>query len=220
MVDSDNRFALIGAHLREEDVANVEGVTVLAAGGLVLSALAFEAVRGIADRQVIGEVATARAALIRRELFVAIRYGISVRDSKEASDKCTSFLDRWRELLTQFRGCIEMTLKIASPGSGSRPDSKQFQSGSDYLRELHRSRSAKSLDAPVREMIERELFPLSLQRRWVARQDGGIELAFLMQRDRLDSAAAFATRMKEHFPELPFLLSGPWPLEIFANDEQ
>lgn len=217
--ETEKRLALIGAHLQREDTAAVPAVRTLQVEGLFLSAFPFDARTGIADSSLIAEVTKARGALIQREIFVAIRYGVSVADQSEAADKIRHHIERWTELLTDYRGYVEMSLKIASQGNTARPDRHQFQSGADYLRELHRTRSAKSLQPEVSEMIEKDLFPIALQRRWVDRQDAGIELAFLMHRSELDASGEIAQRIKSRFPKLPFMLSGPWPLEIFANDE-
>ena len=216
---SEKRLALIGAHLRSEDTAVVPAVQTIHVEGLFVSAYSFDARAGIADSSLIAEVTKARGALIQQEIFVAIRYGVSVSDPNETADKIRPHLERWTGLLTDYRGYVEMTLKIASQENAARPDRHQFQSGADYLRELHRTRSAKSLEPEVSEMLEKNLFPIALQTRWVDRQDAGIELAFLMHRSELEALGEIAQRIKSRFPKLPFMLSGPWPLEIFANDE-
>jgi len=40
-----------------------------------------------------------------------------------------------------------------------------------------------------------------------------------MARDGVDRVRAAGEQLKRDFPDVPFLLSGPWPLEVFADDD-
>lgn len=213
------RFALIGAHLREEDLAAVPGIEAIPLEGLTLSAIAYDPAEGLADRKAIATAARVRGELLAIETFVALRYGTSVTGPAEAMEKCRQFLPAWKELLEKHRGTVEMTLKVAGSDVPLRPDRKQFASGRAYLEELHRSRSSTSVDPLFRAAAEKELGEPATRWRWVRRDDGGLELAFLTRRERASEVRAAGLRLKQTFPEVPFLVSGPWPLEVFADGE-
>lgn len=213
------RFALIGAHLREEDLEGVAGIEPFPVEGVVLSSIAYDPAGGLADRQVIATAAGVRSALLAKETFVAIRYGTSVTGPDDALTKCRQFAGAWKDLLEKYRGTVEMTLKIAGSAAPFRPDRHQFSSGRAYLEELHRSRSSCSIDEGFRVAVESELGGQAVRWRWVRRDDAGLELAFLTHRESTAKAREAGLRLKETYPGVPFLLSGPWPLEVFADGE-
>ncbi|HUO85319.1 MAG TPA: hypothetical protein VM534_09415, partial [Thermoanaerobaculia bacterium] len=95
---------LMGAHLREEDIAGIEGIVAFPAGGILLTAVPLEPPLQPADREVIERAARIRRALIEREIFVAIRYGVRARTMNQAEEKCRPYLDRWKSLLIAHRG--------------------------------------------------------------------------------------------------------------------
>lgn len=185
----------------------------------MLSSIPYDPAGGLADRQVIATAARVRSALLATEIFVAVRYGTSVTGPADALEKCRQFAPSWKELLEMYRGAVEMTLKIAGSDAPVRPDRKQFTSGRAYLEELHRSRSSSSINEGFRVAAEKELGDPALRWRWVRRDDGGLELAFLTRRERTSEIRTAGLRLKEAFPDVPFLLSGPWPLEVFADGE-
>ena len=51
--------------------------------------------------------------------------------------KCAAHLDRWRRVLHEYRGMVEMTLKVAAAAPRARPDRHDFESGAAYIRALH-----------------------------------------------------------------------------------
>lgn len=211
------RFVLIGAHLEEEDAA-IDGVTCLPAGPVALSAAAYAADQSLGNRTLISRVASLRALLVQRETFIAIRYGASVAGLEEAAAKAAPHGNKWRELLVRHRGTFEMTLKVLAAEAVPDPDRKHFRSGADYLRALHAARSAKRPHPEFAAAAEESFRPLATAARWVAREDAAFEYAFLVPRARFDEVKGAAESLKERFGDLPFLLSGPWPLEVFADD--
>ena len=42
----------------------------------------------------------------------------------------------------------------------------------------------------------------------------------LVRRSDVAAVLAAGEALKRDFPHVPFLLSGPWPLEVFADDHQ
>ncbi|HVR44915.1 MAG TPA: GvpL/GvpF family gas vesicle protein [Thermoanaerobaculia bacterium] len=211
------RHLLLGAHLREED-ARLDGVARLAAGDLVLSALACGARRSPADREIIARAAAARAELAAREIFVAIRWGASATSPADAEEKCRAHLPRWRELLERWRGCAELTFKAGGAAARERPDRSSFTSGADYLRALQTLRNAGRVDPRLLDAAESRFATLAERTRRVRREDGGAEIAMLVRREKIDAAADLALALRADFPTIPFLLSGPWPLEVFADE--
>jgi hypothetical protein len=67
---------------------------------------------------------------------------------------------------------------------------------------------------------ERTLLPLATEHRWIHRDQSSVELAMLVRRSDLDKVREAGERLRADFSAVPFLLSGPWPLEVFADDHQ
>jgi len=197
------KLVIVGAHLRREDVEPIaEAVPV---GDIFLSGVPVEDDQPLGDRELLLRVAKVRAALLERATFVAIRYGFA-SSSPEAKAKAHSA--RWKQLLEENRDRVEMTLKVASNAPKQRPDRKDFASGAAYLKALHEA--TNDVDASFREAVERTLVPLSVQHVWSAR-----ELALLVEREKMAQVMEAGEELKK--TNVPFLLSGPWPLEVFAD---
>lgn len=222
------RLVLIGAHLEPADVDGVAGVTPLAleipeegaegAIALTLSSVAFDPAHGIADREVLLRAATVRGELAARATYVAIRYGVTVSNADEARGKVAAFAKDWHQRLVRYRGHVEMTLKIGSATEVARPAWREFDSGRAYLEALHKARAPRPIDAGFRAAIDRIAESHAVEQRWIDREDGGVEIALLVRREDGDAVADSARALCAQFPSIPFLLSGPWPLEVFAHD--
>ncbi|MGH9456287.1 MAG: GvpL/GvpF family gas vesicle protein [Thermoanaerobaculia bacterium] len=208
---------LIGAHLRPDD-ALVEGADRMDAAGLTLSAIAIGERDNLAAREVVARAAAVRQELARREIFVAIRYGATARDAAEAERKVAPHLARWKALLERWRGHAELTLRIGGGPRTPRPDRTAFTFGAEYLRALRHSREVAPEVAAFAEKSAARLRELAADLRTIRREDGSIEIALLVPRDRIDDAKGVAQSLKEAPGSVPFLLSGPWPLEVFADE--
>ena len=213
------RYALIGAHLRPEDAAGVEDVEVLPLDRLVLSAIRFDPAAGLADSATIAKAARVRGELLARETFIAIRYGSSVAGRDGAHEKCASFEASWERILTRHRGMVEMTLKVASGRGPLRPNRKSFSSGRAYLEALHNSRRGTEVGEDFRAWIDSRFGPLAVRGSWSRRDELASEFTFLTARENVTAARDAGIDLKAAFPDIPFLLSGPWPLETFADEE-
>jgi hypothetical protein len=211
------RRVLIGAHLHRAD-AELADLELFPAGPLVLSAARFDPAAGLGDREVIGRVSRLRRELIEREIFVAIRYGATVSSPTEAAAKCAPHLERWRELLEKHRGRVEMTLKVLAGGRVERPHRSDHHTGTSYLQALQRARDLARPDSRFVEEVEAAFGPMAAEWRWSPGREGAVEYAFLLAREFQPEAARKAMELKERFSETPFLLSGPWPLETFADE--
>jgi len=188
-------------------------------GELWGSAFAVDDDRPLGDRDLLLEVAAIRARLLDRATFVAIRYGFAVRDAKELAEKTAGMTVRWRDVLVAHRDEVEMTLKVPAAAPPSRPNRKDFASGAEYLRALHASSNAVDIDAAFRDDVERTLVPLATRHRWI-RDASSIELALLIRRSDVARVNAAGESLRNNHAKTPFLLSGPWPLEVFTDDHQ
>ncbi len=208
----------IGAHLLRDDVEPI--AIAIPIGELFLSALEVADDQPLGDRDLLIKVAGVRAQLLDVATFVAIRYGFSLSGAAEAESKCAAHLTRWKRLLVEHREHVEMTLKVAAANAHPRPDRQDFTSGADYLRALHAATQAANIDGAFREQIERLIVPMSVKHRWTHRDERSVELAALVPRARLDDVRAAGEELRRFAPDVPFLLSGPWPLEVFADDDR
>jgi len=204
------KSVVIGAHLRRDDI---EGADAIPAGELFLSALPVADDQPLGDRELLLRVARTRAALLDRATFIAIRYGLTVSSESEAKTKCAAHLEHWRALLERHRDDVEMTLKVVAPERVARPDRREFTSGAEYLRALHAATNAVDVDAEFRTAAEQAIG----MGRWLHRDQASLELAALVARDAVERVRAAGEELKRRFPGVPFLLSGPWPLEVFAD---
>lgn len=213
------RYVCIGAHLRPDDVAPVESAVALPAGGITISAYAIDDAQPTGDRELLIRVAGVRERLLDVETFIALRYGTVVTSANEAAAKCAQFLDAWRVMLEKRRGLVEMTLKLPVAGLAARPDRRDFTNGSDYLRALHAARGAARPDSQFAREAEARIAALAAEWRWRPRDEASVELVALVRRDAISRVRETGASLKAAMPEVPFLLSGPWPLETFADDE-
>jgi hypothetical protein len=209
------KAVIIGAHLLRDDIEPV--AVAIPAGDLFLSALEVAPDQPLGDRDLLLRVADVRAKLLDVATFVAIRYGFSVQDAGEAMAKVAPHLERWRSLLTENRENVEMTLKVAAESSLPRPDRASFTSGADYLRALHASMQAANVDPEFRQAATDSLVPLAIRHRWIHRDDKSVELAMLVPRAKVETVLHAGEKLRD--TRVPFLLSGPWPLEVFAEIE-
>jgi hypothetical protein len=212
------KWIVIGAHLQREDVEPIANV--MAIGDVFLSSLPIEDDRPLGDRDLLLQVSDVRAKLLDRATFVAIRYGFAARDAADAANKCGNLVAGWRALLLAHRDEVEMTLKIAAAAPSTRPDRHDFSSGADYIRALHESAKAADFDPGFRGGVGRALLPMTTQYRWIHRDRSSIELAMLVRRRDLENMRMAGEKLRKEFAAVPFLLSGPWPLEVFADDDQ
>lgn len=210
------KFVVIGAHLLRDDIEPVASAIPVA--DLFLSAVEVADDQPVGDRELLLRVAEVRAKLLDVATFVAIRYGFSASGAAEAESKVAVHLGRWKALLTANRENVEMTLKVAASSPQPRPDRHEFASGAEYLRALHASMQAVAVDPAFREAADKALVPLAAKHRWIHRDEKSLELALLIARTNVEAMLAAGETLRE--TRVPFLLSGPWPLEVFADDHQ
>lgn len=204
----------IGVHLRRDDIEPLAEAVPLP--GLFMSAVSVPDDQSLSDRDLLVRVTTTRAALLDRATFIAVRYGFAFRSPDEAVARSAEHVARWKALLEENAGRVEFTLKVAAPGA-ARPDRHDFRSGAAYIRALHDARDATSVPPAFKTEVERTIVPLAVRHRWIKRDATSVELAGLIDRAELFRLAVAGESLKKSVPEIPFLLSAPWPLEVFAE---
>jgi hypothetical protein len=204
----------IGVHLRREHIEPLAIAT--PAGELFLSSVEVPEEQSLSDRDLLLRVAGIRAQLLERATFIAIRYGFTFRSVTEAAAKCAGSLERWKSVLTENRDRVELTLRVAASGI-ARPKRVDFSQGADYMKALHASTRSASIDEGFRSAVDELIVPLCVKHRWAPRDEKSIELAGLVERDRLGEVPPAGEALKKRCPQVPFLLSAPWPLEVFAD---
>lgn len=206
----------IGAHLLRDDVEPLADAVPV--GDLYLSAVEIHDDQPLGDRDLLVRVAGIRARLLEVATFVALRYGFTFANGDAALAKTLAHHARWKRLLTAHREHVEVTLKVAASTRSPRPDRHDFTSGAEYLRALHAATQAASVDASFKRAAEELLVPLSVKHRWMHRDEKSVELAALVERTTLERVREAGERLRG--TSVPFLLSGPWPLEVFADDDR
>jgi hypothetical protein len=212
------KLVVIGAHRERNDIEPLAAA--IAVSDLWLSGMEVEESQPLGDRDLLLRVAQIRAALLDRATFVAIRYGFTAHGSSDAVAKCAAHLDRWRRVLNDFRDHVEMTLKVAAASPQARPDRHDFESGAAYIRALHDATRSTDVAPEFRKAIEETLTPLAVKHRWSNRDTSSLEFAALVKRESVMAINDAGSALKRDFPTVPFLLSGPWPLEVFADDHE
>lgn len=211
------KYVAIGAHLMRDDIESL--AEAVAVGDLFLSVLAVAEEQPTGDRELLLRVAGVRAKLLDVATFIAVRYGFTFATAEEALAKTAAFLPQWKRVLTANRGNVEMSLKVAASSPSPRPHRQDFAGGGAYLRALHAATQAANVDPGFREAADRLLVPLSVKHRWLHRDEKSVELTALVAREQVDQLLAAGDELRRSAPQVPFLLSGPWPLEMFADDD-
>ena len=212
------KYVAIGIHLHREDVEPV--AEAVPAGGLFVSAATVADDQPMGDRDLLLRVARLRSELLSKATFIAVRYGWSFRAAVEAESKVIVSAERWRSLLTEHRDRVEMTLKVAAAQSKPRPDRHEFQSGAGYMRALHDTKMAAGIDPAFREAADRLVGAVCVRSEWMTRDATSLELAGLLDRGRLEELKGAGEQLKVSYPSVPFLMSAPWPLEVFADADR
>jgi hypothetical protein len=212
------KLVVIGAHLKKEDIEPLAEAIPVA--DLWLSGVPVEDIQPLGDRDLLRRAARTRAALLDRATFIAIRYGFTAHGESDAAVKCAAYIERWRRVLREHQGMVEMTLKVVAAEPRERPDRHNFGSGAAYIRALHEATRGAEADPRFRNAVDDALTPLAVIHRWSNRDTTSLELAALIRRESVAAVNDAGLALKRDFPSVPFLLSGPWPLEVFADDHE
>ena len=88
------------------------------------------------------------------------------------------------------------------------------------MRALYDAKMAAGIDPAFREAADRIIGPICVRSEWITRDSTSLELAGLLDRSRLDDLARAGEQLKVSYPSVPFLMSAPWPLEVFADADR
>lgn len=131
----------------------------------------------------------------------------------------------YRERLAAFAASMEFGLRVARPGKKEPArDVRELRAttGAEYMQAL---RERVSAERGVREGVEGVRAGISEVLGDLVREErveeartphGVITVAHLVSRDHFEAYRDRAQRLRERFPELRFLLSGPWVPYSFA----
>lgn len=205
----------IGIHLDREDVEPV--AKALPASGLFVSAIEVGDDQPLSDRELMVRVAATRGKLLERATFIAVRYGFAFHSAAEAEAKIAANATRWRKTLEENRTRVELTLKVVAEHPQAKPDRHSFASGADYLRALQAAKNATTVSDTFKREVEKTIGTLCAATKWMTRDSSSIEFAALIERNSLPRLATAGESLKRACPDVPFLLSAPWPLEVFAD---
>lgn len=212
------KLLLVGVHERREDIEPM--ARAIPSGPVFLSVMEVPDDQPAGDRPLLLRTLDVRGQLLERATFLAVRYGFFARSEEDAVARTLPHVGRWLALLQTHGAFIEMSLKVVAATPREKPDRKDFTSGAAYLRSLHEATRAADTDPEFRRVVEERITSLASEHRWIHRDSASLELALLVDRNRADEVAAAAAALKAAFPHVPFLLSGPWPIEVFADDYQ
>ena len=209
------KLIAIGIHGELSDIPHGGEASAVAVGSVFVSVLAVSHEQALGDRELLLRVAGIRRELLESGTFIAVRYGAAFSSAGELLNRFIGRAANAAEILRTRRGCVEMTMKIPVGGATAPPDRRQFSNGADYLRALHTHRNAAELDPQFRTRVEERLAPLAEELRWRPRDAASVELVALILRAQVDRFRGAAETLRDS--KQAFLLSGPWPLEVFGE---
>lgn len=211
------KFLLIGVHRAGAVMA--PPAIAIPVGRLRVSALELHDDAALADRDLIVRAANVRAELLERGTFIAIRYGAAPHTEAEVKRLVEPQVARWERLLERRREHVEMTMKIVTEGGVPRPRRENAKNGADYLRALHASTRSANVPEEFRAAVEAAFRDLAARAKWSPRDEQSVEYAMLVKREDAQRVRDAGEALKQQWKGVPFLLSGPWPLEAFADDD-
>lgn len=209
------KLIAIGIHGQLSDIPEGGEATAVGVGNVFVSVLGVPHEQPLADRELLLRVAGIRRQLLESATFIGIRYGAAFSSVEELKSRFIGRVANAAEILRMRRGCVEMTMKFPVGGAAAPPDRHDFSSGGDYLRALQFHRKAAKLDPEFSTLVEQRLAPLAVEFRWRPRDASSVELVALILRGETDRFRAAAETLRDS--RQAFLLSGPWPLEVFGE---
>lgn len=160
--------------------------------------------------------------------ILPVRFNTVLRTEEAVLTLLTERAQAFRSALERVAGKVEMGLRIlwqpaVEPEVSADQEGQEWGPGAQYLyrrlaEERHRSRVRaegerliQDLQAPLLSLaVESCLQPFPTERLLLA-------AAYLVERDRVDTFRKRVANVREDFPHLHFLLTGPWPPYHFVN---
>jgi hypothetical protein len=165
------------------------------------------------------------AAVTEAVTPLPLRFGQWLADDTALREVLAPKAALYAERLAQIAGCMEFGIRLIDPQAGEGAQVVQAQphtSGLEYMRALQESsrladskrQRADQVHASVRELLQ----DLVREERV---EDGRtthavLTLSHLVARAQFGDYRERAPQIRERFPELRMLLSGPWPPYSFA----
>lgn len=211
-----SRLMPLGVH-RSADEICAGGVSRIGVGPVVVSALEIGEGENAATTSVLTRALELRTDLLQGGSYIAIRYGVVLDSEADVVRICEPKASAWAETLEKTRGLVELTLKVAPEQRTERPNRKSVSGGSEYLMKLKQMQGS-SLPPERRREIEAILNEGANRSVWRDREGGGTELVMLVPSEKVAEFRERGRRLAELDHRLPFILSGPWPIEVFADE--
>ena len=156
---------------------------------------------------------------------VPLRFGQWTEDWTVFDGAVREKAEWYRERLSVFAGAMEFGLRVLRPqATGPARDVREIQAttGAEYMKALHArvtaERSAREKIDEVSAGISEVLGDLTREARLEEARTphGVISVSHLVSRDDFDEYRQRAQGLRMRFPELRFLISGPWVPYSFA----
>ena len=169
--------------------------------------------------------AVVEAAVTQEVTPVPLRFGQWLEDDGKLAESMAGKAVAYAEKLREFAGCLEFGIRIIDPREPAKatdPGQHRATSGLAYMQAL---RESSKLEAErlaevegVRVRVHEALQGVVRDERVEDRRTphAVITLSHLVARTHFDEYRERARQLREIFPALRLLLSGPWPPYSFA----
>ena len=199
-------------------------VEMLTAGGLAVWASAGDrpqvSAEAVQDHNRVVEL-----AVTQEVTPVPLRFGQWAEDAGHLDRLIAVHADRYREWLERFAGCLEFGLRILDPAAGEAAQDVRapVTTGREYMQGLRETSRLAEAQRARAEQIERGIHDVlrdivrderieALQTRHAV-----VTMSHLVAREHFDEYRERARQLRSTYPDLRFLVSGPWAPYSFAQ---
>lgn len=170
--------------------------------------------------------------LMQSHDILPVRYGTVLKDLEEAVSLLSSYSGQFKDNLTRISGCVEMGLRIfkrddaedllLSDLSPKEADHTGLTPGERYMHEKWLKWQVKDAkmqkEKQFSDEIHNSLLTLAKEGKYSLTQ-GRLFFngAYLVKKNLVASFQVQLDKIKNHYQETSFWLSGPWPPYNFVN---
>jgi hypothetical protein len=169
--------------------------------------------------------AVVEAAVTEEVTPLPLRFGQWLADDAALRAAVAEKTTSYRQRLADFAGCLEFGIRLvdpAEPAATPNPQPGKAATGAAYMRALQESSrlaeqkrtAAESVHAAVRSFLQPVVREEKVEETRTAH--AVLTLSHLVARSDFDAYRERARDIREQFPDLRMLLSGPWPPYSFA----